>query len=145
MSRVRNTQSRAQDALTQQQFIDRALDIPWSNTRWKTRLYLSWWSCRKFQRFRQWSGFKNKLWSPFRRFHRSVFNNVPSNKMHACQSLLFRSKRLCKKFRVLRYWSGYRNKLLKPSHRSVFSAPLNKMCVCQSLLLHRCRSLLIAG
>ena len=37
--------------LPQIQFIDRAMDIPWSNTRWKTRLYLSKWSCRKFQRF----------------------------------------------------------------------------------------------
>ena len=38
------------------QFIDRAMDIPWSNARWKTRLCLSKWSCRKFQRFRHWCG-----------------------------------------------------------------------------------------
>ena len=34
---------------------------------------------------------------------------------------------------MLRWWSGYRNKLLRPLHRSVISAPLNKMCVCQFL------------
>ena len=38
----------------------------------------------------------------------------------------------CKKFRVLRSWSGYRNKFSKPFHRSVISAPLNKMLACLS-------------
>ena len=37
-------------------------------------------------------GFKNKLWSQLRRFHRSVLNSAPSNGMCVCQSLLFRSK-----------------------------------------------------
>ena len=36
--------------------------------------------------------FKNKMSSPLRRVHRSVFNRAPLNKLCACQSLLCRSK-----------------------------------------------------
>ena len=47
---------------------------------------------KKFQRFRLWSGYGNKLLSPSKCFHRSVCNSTPHYKLCTCLSLKSRSK-----------------------------------------------------
>ena len=110
----------------------RGTSPPWSAPRSPLR---SWNMChqclpRHALRLLRVHQFKNKMSSPLRRIHRSVFDRALSNKLCACQSLRYRSKWSCREFQGLRLWSGSGESVLS-------SAPLNKLCACQSLL---CRS-----
>ena len=109
----------------------RGTSPPWSAPRSPLR---SWNMChqclpRHALRLLRVHQFKNKMSSPLRRVHRSVFNRALSNKLYACQSLRYRSKWSCREFQGLRLWSGYRNKLrrlLRRFHRSVRNSPLRR-------------------